>query len=79
LVARFTNQNSQFGQILEGLAMEDVGIFYDIRSVVRTFLTVGQFCANSAYFFPDLVCCKKKNLVTVVHTNVNKLAIDIFS
>jgi hypothetical protein len=24
----FSNQKSQFGQILEGLAMEDVGIFY---------------------------------------------------
>jgi hypothetical protein len=24
----FSNQKSQFGQTLEGLAMEDVGIFY---------------------------------------------------
>jgi hypothetical protein len=25
----FSNQNSQFGKILEGLAMENLGIFYD--------------------------------------------------
>jgi hypothetical protein len=29
MVHVFSNQNSQFGKILEGIAMEDVHIFYD--------------------------------------------------
>jgi hypothetical protein len=50
----FSNQKSQFGEILVGLAMEDVGIFYDllvfftaICSLVRAF---GVCYGNLLYF-----------------------------
>jgi hypothetical protein len=33
----FSNQKSQFGLILEGLAIEDVSIFYGIWSILRPF------------------------------------------
>jgi hypothetical protein len=39
---RFSNQNSQFGYVLEGLAMEDVPILG-----IRPF---GPFCGQLAYF-----------------------------
>jgi hypothetical protein len=32
----FSDQKSQFGKILEGLAMEDVGIFATILSILQT-------------------------------------------
>jgi hypothetical protein len=60
---------------LEGLAKEDVGIFYGhlvyftaIRNILRTY---GIFYGHIIYFvaiwyiFPVLVCCTKKNLATL--------------
>jgi hypothetical protein len=67
----FSNRKSQFGYILEGLAMEDVGIFLAIWSILRQF---GLFYGNLVYFvviwyiFTVLVCCTKKNLATLVAT-----------
>jgi hypothetical protein len=57
--------------MLEGLAMADVGIFYDhlvyFGSILRPF----------GIFFPVLVCCTKKNLVTLFETYfVDGLALD---
>jgi hypothetical protein len=43
----FSNQKSQFGLILEGLAMQDVGIFMAIWSVFRPF---GRFSGHLVYF-----------------------------
>jgi hypothetical protein len=57
----FSNHKSQFGQILEFLAMEDVGIFY------------GHLVYSTGiwYIFPVLVCCAKKNLATLISVTVN--------
>jgi hypothetical protein len=63
-MACFSNQKSQFGYILEGIAKEDVGIFYGHL--------VYLFCRHFVYFMviwyivPVLVCCTKKNLATLV-------------
>jgi hypothetical protein len=43
----FSNQNSQFGYILEGLAVEEVVYFMAIRSIIRPF---GIFCVHLVYF-----------------------------
>jgi hypothetical protein len=52
----FSNQKSQFGYILEVLAMEDVGIFYEhlayfnaIWYILRSF---SLFRGYLVYFFP---------------------------
>jgi hypothetical protein len=52
----FSNQKSHFWQILEGLAMENLGIFYDhlvyftaIGNILGPF---GIFCGNLVYFSP---------------------------
>jgi hypothetical protein len=63
-VARFSNQKSQFGKILEGLGMEDVSLFYSyfvyvtaIWYILRSF---GIHLMAIWYIFPVLVCCPKK-------------------
>jgi hypothetical protein len=65
----FSNQKSQFGKILEGLAMENLGIFNNhlayftaIGNILGPF---GMFCGNLLYFFTALVFCTKKNLATL--------------
>jgi hypothetical protein len=45
----FSNQKSQFGQILEGHGMEDVVIFVTILSILLPF---GIFYGHSAYLPP---------------------------
>jgi hypothetical protein len=46
--------------------MEDVGIFYDIWSILRPFLYIlgsfGIFLRKFGSFFPVLVCCTQKTL-----------------
>jgi hypothetical protein len=67
----FSNQNSQFGKILEGLAMEDVSIFCGhsvyltvILYIFRPFTIV---CGHLVYFSPFwYLCCTKKNLASLV-------------
>jgi hypothetical protein len=50
----FSNQKSKFGKILEGLAMEDVGIFYGhlVHFMVFCYilLTLGIVRGNLVYF-----------------------------
>jgi hypothetical protein len=50
----FSNQKSKFGKILEGLAMEDAGIFYGHLDHFTVFcyilLTFGIVCGNLVYF-----------------------------
>jgi hypothetical protein len=53
----FPTQKSKFGYILEGLAMEDVGIF-DRHLVYFTGDLV--YFVLIWYIFPILVCCSKK-------------------
>jgi hypothetical protein len=52
----FSNQKSKFGKILEGLAMEDVVIFYGHLVHFTVFcyilLTFGKVCGNLVHFIP---------------------------
>jgi hypothetical protein len=55
---------------LEGLALEDDGIFYGRLVHFKVFCyilgTFGKVCGNLVHFFPVLVFCTKKNLATPV-------------
>jgi hypothetical protein len=57
----FSNQKSKFWSILEGLAMEDVGIIY---GHLIFFVAIEYFYIYLEHF-PVLVCCIKKNLATL--------------
>jgi hypothetical protein len=49
----FSNQKSQFGVILEGVAMKDVGIFMAILSILWpncNSWSFGAFCGHLVYF-----------------------------
>jgi hypothetical protein len=59
----FSNQKSKFGKILEGFAMEDVGIFY---GHFVNFPAIWYIIWPSGIIFTVLVCCTKKNLATLV-------------
>jgi hypothetical protein len=52
----FSNQKSQFGYILEGLAMENLGIFYDhlvyFTATEHILWPFGIFCGHLVYFPP---------------------------
>jgi hypothetical protein len=60
----FSNQKSVLGKFLEGLAMEDVGIFYGhlVHSTVFCYIlwTFGIVCGNFGIFFTFLAFCTKK-------------------
>jgi hypothetical protein len=55
----FSNQKSQFGLILEGIGMENVGIFYGqlvyFSAIYYNLWQFGIVCGNLVYF-PNLVC-----------------------
>jgi hypothetical protein len=55
--------------IMEGLAMDDVRIFYSIWSIIQPFNT---YFVAIWYIFPDLVSSTKKNLATL-HNTVSDL------
>jgi hypothetical protein len=61
----FSNQKSKFGYIWEGLAMEDVGIFYGLLSY---FMEIWCTVRGNLVFLPVLVFCNKKNLATLAQT-----------
>jgi hypothetical protein len=50
----FSNQKSQFGLILAGLAIENLGVFYDhlvyFTAIGNILLPFGIFCCNLVYF-----------------------------
>jgi hypothetical protein len=56
-------------KILEGLAIEDVGIFYvhlvDFPDIWNILLPFGIFSPVLVHFYPLLVCCAKTNLATL--------------
>jgi hypothetical protein len=69
----FFIQKAQFGCILEGLGMENLGIFYVHSEYLRPFgifLRVWNISWSIGIFFIVLVCCIKKNLATLVELNV---------
>jgi hypothetical protein len=57
----FSNQKVPIWVKLEGLAMEHVGIFKAISSILRPngifYGFFGTFGSHLVYFFPVLVCC----------------------
>jgi hypothetical protein len=64
-----SNQKSQFGKILEGLAIEDVGIFMAILSLfygqMVHAMAIWYILLPFGIFFPFLVYCTEKNLATL--------------
>jgi hypothetical protein len=60
----FSNQKFQFGSILEGLAMVNVGIFYvhlAYFTVIENILWIfGIYCGHLIYFFPFWYVVPKK-------------------
>jgi hypothetical protein len=67
----FWNQKSQFGLSLVGLAMENIGIFYNhlvyFTAIGNILWPFGIFCGHLVYFSPFLVFCTRKNLATLVN------------
>jgi hypothetical protein len=64
----FSNQKSQFGSILEGLAMENVGIFNVLLvnfTAILNILRLFGIVFDHLVCFPVLVSCTKKNLATL--------------
>jgi hypothetical protein len=60
----FSNQKYKFGKILEGLAMEDVGIFYGhlVHFTVFCYILWKFGVVHGILvYFPVLVFCTKKN------------------
>jgi hypothetical protein len=74
----FSNKKSQFGDILEGLAMEDVGILWSISW--PNGISYGHLVHFVViwYIFPVLVCCTEINLATLSHTNLWPLILEAF-
>jgi hypothetical protein len=61
----FSNQKSQLGEIVDVLAMEDVGIFYGhLACFTANFYILLPFGMFNGYLvpilFPVLVCCTEK-------------------
>jgi hypothetical protein len=65
----FSNQKSQFGEILEGLAIGNLGLFYDrlvyLKAIGNILWPFGIFCGHFVYFPPILVFYTKQNLATL--------------
>jgi hypothetical protein len=65
----FSNPKSQFWYILEGLAMGNLGIFYDhsvyFSAIGNILWPIWYILWSFGIFFPDLVFCTKKNLATL--------------
>jgi hypothetical protein len=62
----FLNQKSKFGKILEGFAMEDVGVFYGhlvhFTAFCYILLTFGIVCGNLVHIFPFVCFVPRKIL-----------------
>jgi hypothetical protein len=61
-MANFQTKKFQFGEILEGLAMEDVGVFY---CHFVYFVAILYILLPFGMLLPVLVCCSRKNLATL--------------
>jgi hypothetical protein len=64
----FSNQKSQFGKVLEGLAMEDVSLFYAnlayFKAICYILKPFGILCGHFGLFSQVSICCTYKNLAT---------------
>jgi hypothetical protein len=70
---KFSNQKSQFGSILEGLAMQDVVIFMAIWSILRplgTFRGPLVYLMAIWYLFSRFGTLYQKNLATLLHCSI---------
>jgi hypothetical protein len=76
------NQKCQFGELLEGLVMEDVGIHILWRFGLSyghlvflwpfgIFVAIWHILCSLGVFIPVLLCCTKKNLATLQKTRVD--------
>jgi hypothetical protein len=69
----FNNKNSQFGYILEGLGMENVGIYYDhleyFTAILYHLWPFLKSLWSFGYFFLVLECLYEQNLATLVGKN----------
>jgi hypothetical protein len=69
----FQTQNPNLGKFLHGLAMEDVGVLYvhlvGLTAICYILWPFGLFSAYLVHLFPVLVCCRKRNLATLVGFN----------
>jgi predicted membrane-bound spermidine synthase len=69
----FSNQKSQFGQILEGLGMEKTGILYGYLEYIAAIWYIlwlfGNLVTVRYIFSPVLVYCVEKNLATLAWTS----------
>jgi hypothetical protein len=72
----FQTKKSQFGKILECLAIKAVGKFnghlVDFTAISYIFCPSGIFCGHFGIFFPVLVCCTKINLATLFKTSATR-------
>jgi hypothetical protein len=67
----FQTKNTNLGKFLEGLAMEDAGIFYDHLVYCFTVFLVHFIVIWN--IFPLLVSFSKKNLATLTRTRLSRL------
>jgi hypothetical protein len=59
----FSNKKYQFGQILEGIGMENVGIFMVIWNILKPY---GKFQSYLVYFMVIWYCCDFLVYYTVI-------------
>jgi hypothetical protein len=70
----FQTKDSRFGEIFEGIAMDDVGKFYGhfvyFTAIWYRYIFYSHVVHFMAiwYIFPVLVCCTKENLATLMRT-----------
>jgi hypothetical protein len=65
----FSDQTPKFWFIFVGLEMENLVIFYGhfgTFKTIRFFISIYYILRQFGIYFPTLVCCKKKNLATLV-------------
>jgi hypothetical protein len=79
MVHIFSNQKSQFGYILEGIAMENVGIFngpfvHFTYGQKVYFMAILYILCSFGIFFPVLVCCAEENLATLLKGHFHDLS-----
>jgi hypothetical protein len=69
-MAYFQTQNPKFGSILEGITMDDVGIFH---WHLVYFMDIWYIL----WYFNVLVCCTKKNLATLPGEPTSPLRVNV--
>jgi hypothetical protein len=63
----FQTKNPSLCKLLEGSAMEDVGLFYVHLVNSAYFVAIWYIFPGFGTFLPVLVCCTKNNLATLYY------------